>query len=1243
MADDNGDSGRRSGGAGEAGGPLVLGIGASAGGLDALKRLLGGMPERPGMAVVVVVHLAPGRESHLAELLQPHCAMPVRQVTGETQLAADRVYVIPPGRALSAIDTHLRIRDFADEQHRRSPIDHFFRTLAQTHDGNAVGVVLTGTGADGTLGLRRIKERGGLTVAQDPDEAEYDGMPRSAIASEMVDLVLPLARMPEHFQRFVAVRPRLMVPGRDRELPEEEVRLLHEIFAQVRAHTGQDFSHYKRSTLLRRIRRRMQLHHVETLGDYLELLRTRRDEVQQLFEDMLITVSEFFRDPEVFDYLERELLPRLFAGKGPEEAVRLWSVGCATGEEAYSLAMLLLEQAGRLDAPPQLQVFASDLHQPSLQRARAGLYAGAIEQNVSAERLQRFFTREGAEYRVRRAVRELVVFAPHNLLKDPPFSHLDLIACRNLLIYLQRDIQQEVVALLHYALEPGGALVLGSAEAVDRGELFEPENKRLSVYRRRGVPGREPKLPIFTQPGSARTAAAAAAGPPADRPERYGTIHEWVVERYGPPSLLVGQDHAVVHYSANAGRYLRLPGGEPTHNLFKLVRDELRGELRAALHTARESGQPARSRPVRLVLDGRPRPVVARVQPVAEPDLRGFFLVLFDEDDQAPAPATGPRPAGESEAELRAELERTQQRLQSVIEEYETGQEEMQAGNEELQSTNEELRSTMEELETSKEELQSMNEELTTLNQENRHKVEELGQLSADLQNLLAATDIATLFLDRGLRIVRYTPPVAELFNIRPSDRERPLTDLTHHLDYDRMVADAQRVLDRLERIEREVHSAAGHTYLARLLPYRGAEDRIQGVVLTFVDISARKRAEQELRRARDELERRVAERTAELRRKNAQLRRLAAELASAEHRERKRLAALLHDDLQQSLMAAKMKLAKAGGQLGEREPAAVVQQATAMLQDATRAARELTRQLRPPALYEDGLVAAFKWLAGEVAQRHEVRLSIEAPDGGTALDDDAKALLFTSVHELVFNAVKHAGTDAVELAVRERDGLLELSVTDRGRGFDPLLEEERSNAEGFGLFSIRERLEALGGGLELDAAPGRGCTAVLRVPLEVVAAGQAPAPPEAAGPSAAGRVRPAPAADQAADAVRVLVVDDRALVREGIANLLVDDPRTALAGEAAEGAEAIAAVERLRPDAVLMDVNMPGMNGIEATREIRRHWPEQVVVGMSVQDDAALIESMRAAGAAAFVAKSADADELIATLLAQVEQSKPD
>jgi two-component system CheB/CheR fusion protein len=830
--------------------PTVVGIGASAGGLAALKTFLNNVPPDSGLAFVVVVHLAPHHESHFAELLQPHSRFPVTQVSDSTPIEANHVYVIPPNANLSAIDTHLRLTQLEERRQERAPIDYFFRTLAGVHDGNAIAVVLTGTGSDGALGVKDIKAHGGLVVVQDPTEAEYDGMPQSAIATGLVDLILPVAEIPENILRFQRTRPRVPLPEEGEEVPQDERVLVQKVFAQLKARTDRDFSRYKRSTVLRRIARRMQLNYVEDLGKYLDRLRERPDEVRALADDLLITVTHFFRDPEVFDRLANEI-PKVFSHKGSQDNIRVWCVGCATGEEAYSIAILLAEEAARHEEHPHVQVFASDLHQPSLEKAREGVYTGDIEGDVTPERLKKFFQRENGAFHIRKEIRDLVIFTPHNVLADPPFSRQDIISCRNLLIYLERDVQHDVIELFHYALNSDGLLLLGSAETIEEVDLFRVEDKKACLFRKRNVPAREPRLPVFPLVRLRRGADMPGRAEPPE-PVSYGSMHQQMVERYAPPSILVGPDNRIFHFSEHAGRYLMHPGGEPTASVLKLAREELRIDLQAALQWARDKRTAFDSKPIPVRFNGNARPVVMHVRPSLEPEREGFVLILFEEREPPQEPSGEPSSDTSSRRaeELESELGATRQRLQAVIEEHESSQEEMKASNEEMQSTNEELRSTMEELETSKEELQSINEELQTVNQQNRLKVEELAQMTGDLQNLLTATDIATLFLDRNLRILRFTPKLGELFNVRVSDHGRSIMDLTNRLGYSDLRADAEAVLNRLTPIEREVQDDAGRWYLTRVHPYRSTEDRIEGVVITFVDIESRKQAEERIRQA---------------------------------------------------------------------------------------------------------------------------------------------------------------------------------------------------------------------------------------------------------------------------------------------------------------------------------------------------------------------------------------------------------
>ncbi len=831
---------------------VIVGLGASAGGLGALKTFFHHVPEGTGLTFVVVMHLSREHESHLAELLQPFIKIPVTQVTQTVEMEPDHVYVIPPGCNLSAVDSHLRLSNLEPHRGARAPIDHFFRTLGATHDGKAIGVILSGTGADGALGLKAIRESGGLTLVQDPEEAEYDGMPRTAIATGLVDRVLPVSQLPEAIVRYAETQPNLLTPADESPTTIEIERQIGKILARVRGRTGRDFSRYKSSTVVRRIRRRMQINHIETLDAYDELLTQNPSEASSLADDMLITVTNFFRDPEVFAVCERDVLPALFDGKTADDEIRIWIVGCSTGEEAYSFAILLLEQASRRGNAPRIQVFASDLHEESLAKAREGYFTGDVASDVGADRLARFFVEHEGGYQVKQELRDAIVFTQHNLLSDPPFSKLDLVSCRNVLIYLRRDVQPRVLELFHYSLLPDGFLLLGTSESGDESSLFRTVSKSHGIYQKRNVPASEVQLPVFPLSPSRRAVQPYAGRLDEGAPpslQTYAQVHANLLEEYAPPSLVVARDHRVVHLSPYVGRFLIHAGGEPTTSVLKLVRPELRAALGEALYAARE-GRGTTSEPLLVNLSGETKLVSITARPArGDREHDGFVLVIFHESETRPPgeASTASRESGAPDST--AELARTRQRLQNLIEDYEANQEEMQAANEELQSSNEELRSTMEELETSKEELQSMNEELRTVNQENRNKVEELATLSGDLQSLMAATQIPILFLDRELRILRFTPQLSDIFHVRMTDRGRPVAELKARVDYEDLQDDARRVLDRLSPVEREIkHASEQRWFLTRVLPYHGTANKLDGVVVTFVDITRRRIAEEAVR-----------------------------------------------------------------------------------------------------------------------------------------------------------------------------------------------------------------------------------------------------------------------------------------------------------------------------------------------------------------------------------------------------------
>jgi PAS domain S-box-containing protein len=861
-------------------GLMLVGIGASAGGVDALLRFFAATPSDSGLAYAVVLHTTRDHDSRLAEVLQTKAAMPVVQVEDAVRVEANHVYCLPPGSRVTISGGRIRLDEpDATGNGHNAPIDLFFRTLAHAYRDKAVAVVLSGAGADGSLGLGRIREEGGVSIAQDPSEAEHAAMPRSAIETGFVDFILPVASIPEKLVSLKQNAEKIQLPAAA-EIPlravEEEP--LRELLALLRARTRHDFTNYKRSTLLRRIERRLQVTECEDIRAYLEHIRSHSEELQGLLRDLLISVTNFFRDPEAWKRLQSEVVPKLFEGRGATEQIRVWVTGCATGEEAYTIAMLLTEYADSTPAPPALQIFATDIDENALAAGRVGVYPHTIAADVSVERLKRFFVNEGNYYRVKRELREMVLFAPHNILRDPPFSKLNLISCRNLLIYINRNMQERILEVFNFALKPDGYLFLGSSESAEGlSDLFTPTDKKFRIFRR-SDDGNGNFRPAPPPPVSGEWLPRPTAFPQLPQVGlreglTYGELHYRMLESLAPPSVLVNADYDIVHLSEHVGRYLRLSGGEPTRNLLKVAHPDLRLELRSLLISAVQAADVTSGR-VAVNLEGAQHFVRIVVRPIAspqsltepqqsEPHPPAYLLVLFEESDallaeedeadeaeEADGAATAKAVAAPNNLEpivrqLETELERTRDQLRATVEEYETSTEELKASNEELQAMNEELRSASEELETGKEELQSVNEELTTLNNELREKVDEIGRSNSDLQNLMASTRIATVFLDRALRLKRYTPTAQEIFNIIPGDVGRPLAHITHRLDYAWMVEDAEKVLRDLQTVEREITSTQGRHYLARLLPYRATDDKIGGVVLTFTDIHERKLAEE--------------------------------------------------------------------------------------------------------------------------------------------------------------------------------------------------------------------------------------------------------------------------------------------------------------------------------------------------------------------------------------------------------------
>jgi two-component system, chemotaxis family, CheB/CheR fusion protein len=842
---------------------LIVGLGASAGGIHAFKEFFQHMPPKSGIAFVVILHLSPDHDSKLAQVIQTTTQMPVSQVMEKVAVVPDHVYVVPPNQHLTMQDGSIIVSPNTQIEDRRAPVDIFFRTLAEEHGSRAIAIILSGTGANGSMGIKRIKEKGGVAFVQNPREAEFNEMPRNSIATGLVDEVLNVAELPAKIIAYKNSLGKVLISEEPESRPQDQQQALREIFTEIRVRTGHDFSNYKRPTLLRRIERRINIHSLPDLPSYVAFMHENKEETHALLKDLLISVTNFFRDKKAFDIIEKELLPLVLKGKTAENQLRIWVAGCATGEEAYSIAILCAELTSGLIDGPKVQIFATDIDEAAIAHAREGLYTLNDVADVSPERLRRFFIKEGDSYRIRREVREMVMFAFHNFLKDPPFSHLDLISCRNVMIYLNHVAQERVTETFHFALNPGGYLFLGSSESVDGAtDLYAAYNRENHIFQSRRVSQRIYPIPE-TVPNVhvAKPRSSLALDHESKTQERFsfGDLHQQLLEQYAPPSLVVNEEYDIVHISERAGKYLQISGGELSRNLLKLINPDLRLETRSALYQAVQHHSAVESRGVKVKLGDRTENINIHVRPVLRPGdtARGFLLVLFEpttmEKEEVDVLLTSNEPVSKL---LEEELTKLKSQLRSSNEQHEYQAEELKASNEELQAMNEELRSATEELETSKEELQSINEELRTVNQELKVKIEEATLTNNNLQNLINSTDIGTIFLDRSLRVVLFTPAARKIFNLIAADFGRPLTDITGQLEYDNLLHDAETVLDKLTTFEQEVRTIENGFYLMRISPYRTSEDRINGVVITFVDITARKKAEQELQENIDELKR---------------------------------------------------------------------------------------------------------------------------------------------------------------------------------------------------------------------------------------------------------------------------------------------------------------------------------------------------------------------------------------------------
>ncbi len=1159
----------------------IVAIGASAGGLDACTKLISALPAKTGMTFVLVQHLDPNHASMMAELLAGHTSMAVEQAGDGMTIAPDHIYVIPPGSYLSVASGTLQLSEPSARHGARLPIDFLLNSLAQDCPERTIGVILSGTGADGSLGLMALHEAGGLTIAQVPDEAEYDGMPRAAIAAGAVDLVLPVKE----------IAATLVDPVRKtktaRKTAPASPNCVPEIIELLRKSTSHDFTLYKMGTLQRRIERRMALAGLDAMPAYLEKLRDDRAELDLLAKDLLINVTSFFRDAPVFDLLAATIIPEMVRNQPPERPLRIWIAGCSTGEEAYSLAMLFREAIIAAKRDIKLQVFASDVDADAIAAARDGVYPESIAPQLSPERLARFFVKEDHGYRVSPELRAAVVFTVQDVLADPPFSKLDMISCRNMLIYLGQEAQAKVIALFHFALREGGTLLLGNAESIGSNEnRFEVISKAERLYRHIGRsragdigfqigPGEAPRSPARTDPSQAALHNKLAE-----------LVQKLVFEDHCPAAVLINRKLESLYSTGPTERYLRVAPGTPSHDILAMVPTGLRTKLRSSIQQAIQASGPIIVTGGKSEQGGKTAAFEIHVKPV-ESDGEALLLVCFVDVPDRPARssrAATPRNAARV-AELEHELEALRTELQGAIHNLEISSEDQRAVHEEALSVNEEFQSTNEELLTSKEELQSLNEELTALNSQLQETLDRQRVTSNDLQNILYSTDVATLFLDTKLNIRFFTPATKSLFNLIPGDVGRPLADLKSLSADQALSEDARNVLENLDAIDREIETTKGVWFVRRILPYLADDGKVEGVVITFTDISERKEIRQALEEAR-----RVADRA------NLAKSRF---LASASHDLRQPLQTLV---LLQGLLAKAVEGPKAlqlvtrvdetlsamAGMLNTLLDINQIEAGTVRAQISTFPLGDLLERLRDEFAYH----ADTK------------RLSLRLVPCRLSIASDPR-LLEQMLRNLISNALKYTQAGKVLIGCRRRSGHLRIEIWDSGVGIDAgdLLEifdeyhqvdnaaRERSRGLGLGLSIVKRLGDLLGHLVQVRSVPGKGSVFSIDIAEQLVLAKAKPRKAH----------RPGPAPDRRNG--NILLIDDDPEVRELLEALLTDDGHHVTAAHDGPTALNLARLARKKPDLILSDYNLPGgLNGVEVTGKLREliggHAPIIILTG---------------------------------------------
>jgi len=1061
---------------------LVVGIGASAGGLKPLKKFFATLPEKTGMAFIVIVHLSPKHESNLAEILQQETSLSVEQVKKETEIKEDCIFVIPPGKLLKIEDSYIELLEPDGGMTRTNVIDQFFRSLGMVKGKRSVGIVLSGTGNDGTIGLKTIKEQGGLVFAQEPAEAEYDGMPQSAINMGLVDKVLPVEAMAKELISYQKSFSDFIKDEAPESLSESDERLIVKILARVQAETTHDFSHYKRSTVQRRIKRRMHVNHVDNYSAYLRIMQRNPDEAEALFKDLLISVTNFFRDPETFQALEKQVIPRLFEGRDSEDDLRIWVPGCATGEEAYSIGMLLLNYARTVDFPPQIQIFATDVDEDALKVARRGYYPESITTDVSEQQLKQFFIKESYEYQVRDELRDIILFAKHNLLGSPPFSNLDLISCRNLLIYLDKDLQVQVFNLFHYALKSKGFLFLGKSDSnLEAPDLFIDIDSQNRIFQRSTQANKKDysiNFPIQTSNDNSLTQSWKVSS--VHTKTNFEQLHQRLIIRdYGPASIIINENNDVLHACGDIQNYLSYKSGEPSRNVLDMVNSELIHTLRNLLHQAREdsSGFPFSKQVWVDSPVGGTQLIEMNLHRIDEkkfPD--GLKYVVFrklqdiEKKEENENTARENIPSNQQEKiikELENELKYTKDQLKAMVEDYETSNEELRASNEELQSMNEELQLTTEERETSQEELQSVNEELKTVNQELESKIEKLSRANNDLKNLMDASEVAIIFLDADFKLKRFTNAATKIFNLTRSYIDRPFGHFTNRLQGENIMDDIRHVFETHESYKKQVVDREGRYYIMRLSLYKTVKDEVGGIVLTLVDITEMETIQQELANKIEEINN------------------LHREILKINVNERWKVGQYLHDEFSQLLVAANMTVEHIKNQIGKDDSKVKegIDKLGKLIRQSIDEVRNLSHEILPVDVEQEGIRHAFQNLVKDTEEKYSLSCTLDMDSVVDEIEDiDFATNLYRIAREAVKNAVLHSDAKHVNITFRSENDDLIMEIEDDGGGFDI---EEIGN--GMGINIMKHRMEIMNGSLEIKASnrfDKKGTLVLCKMPL---------------------------------------------------------------------------------------------------------------------------------------------------------------